>query len=268
MAVLKWHGGKHYLAEQIVRKIPPHTHYVEPFFGSGAVLFAKPENLVLNHSEVINDIHKELTIFYCVLRNRVQFEEFKRIVDLTPFSEVEWEHACAANPANTPVQRAVKFFIRYRQSRQGIGKSFATLSRNRTRRGMNEQVSSWLSAIDGLDFAHNRLSRVAILNKHANDVILSQDGFSTFFYLDPPYLKDTRSAKEVYEHEMSKKEHIDLLDILSNVEGKFILSGYEHTLYTEVAERNRWKKHEVILPNNASGDQLKESRTECLWYNY
>jgi SNF2 family DNA or RNA helicase len=28
---LKWHGGKHYLADRIISLIPPHTHYVEPY---------------------------------------------------------------------------------------------------------------------------------------------------------------------------------------------------------------------------------------------
>jgi hypothetical protein len=38
---LKWHGGKHYLAAKIVDLMPSHIHYVEPYFGGGAVLLAK-----------------------------------------------------------------------------------------------------------------------------------------------------------------------------------------------------------------------------------
>jgi DNA adenine methylase len=34
---LKWHGGKHYLAQQIVALMPPHTHYVEPYCGGEGV---------------------------------------------------------------------------------------------------------------------------------------------------------------------------------------------------------------------------------------
>jgi DNA adenine methylase len=42
---LKWHGGKHYLARRIVALMPCHLHYVEPFFGGGAVLLARdPED--------------------------------------------------------------------------------------------------------------------------------------------------------------------------------------------------------------------------------
>ena len=35
---LKWHGGKHYLADRIISLIPPHTHYVEPYAGGLSVL--------------------------------------------------------------------------------------------------------------------------------------------------------------------------------------------------------------------------------------
>ena len=35
---LKWHGGKYYLASKIIGLMPSHLHYVEPYFGGGAVL--------------------------------------------------------------------------------------------------------------------------------------------------------------------------------------------------------------------------------------
>jgi len=38
---LKWHGGKHYLAPQVVARMPPHRHYVEPFAGGLSVLLAR-----------------------------------------------------------------------------------------------------------------------------------------------------------------------------------------------------------------------------------
>ena len=59
---VKWHGGKHYLAKRIVARMPSHTHYVEPYAGSLAVLLAKdPEGV----SEVANDLHCYLTNFCC-----------------------------------------------------------------------------------------------------------------------------------------------------------------------------------------------------------
>jgi len=38
---LKWYGGKHYLAQRIIDRMPRHLHYVEPFGGGLAVLLAK-----------------------------------------------------------------------------------------------------------------------------------------------------------------------------------------------------------------------------------
>ena len=58
---LKWFGGKYYLAPEIVKRMPPHVHYVEPFFGGGAVLWAKDPQ---GKSEVVNDIHGRLMNFY------------------------------------------------------------------------------------------------------------------------------------------------------------------------------------------------------------
>lgn len=57
---LKYHGGKHYQAQKIVQLMPPHLHYVEPYFGSGAVLFSKDPHGI---SEVANDLDERLVTF-------------------------------------------------------------------------------------------------------------------------------------------------------------------------------------------------------------
>lgn len=39
--VLKYSGSKWNIASQLVKLMPPHHSYIEPYFGSGAVLFNK-----------------------------------------------------------------------------------------------------------------------------------------------------------------------------------------------------------------------------------
>ena len=51
-AILKYPGSKWTLAERIVREMPSHKFYLEPFFGSGAVLFNKPRSNI----ETVNDL--------------------------------------------------------------------------------------------------------------------------------------------------------------------------------------------------------------------
>lgn len=266
---IKFHGGKTYLAKKIISLFPEHVHYVEPFFGGGAVLLSKPPELIANHSEVASDIYGDLVNFWTVLQSRDMFPEFVRVASLTPVGSPIFQRAKQrAVQSLDPVARAVAFFVIYRQSRQGLGKDFATLSKTRTRRGMNEQVSSWLGAIDGLAEAHERLIRVVIRNEPATTVIRLEDGPDTFFYLDPPYLAETRVSKESYVHEMTTEDHSDLLEMLSTIRGKFLLSGYRSRLYDEAAARWGWKRFDISIDAKSSAAAEKPERVECLWSNY
>jgi DNA adenine methylase len=263
---LKWHGGKQYLARRIVELMPAHTHYVEPYAGGLAVLLEKNPDGV---SEVVNDLHSRLTDFWRVLQSPKHFERFRRYVEAVPFSEAEWRDAMAAldDSEAGPTRRAVAFFIACRQSLAGRMDSFAPLSRTRTRRRMNEQASAWLSAVEGLPAVHERLKQVAILNRPALDVIRSQDGPATLFYLDPPYLHETRTAREAYgQFEMSATDHGELLDALRTVKGRVMLSGYRSALYNRKV--SAWNRHEFELPNNAANGNSKRRMVECLWTNF
>lgn len=284
---LKWHGGKSYLAQRIVQLFPPkcrnpnspdaddpgYLHYVEPFAGGLSVLLAAdPEGV----SEVAGDLHKELTNFWAVLQNGQSFAAFARYVEAVPFSEAEWQDAgrllmpedVAAGYGGWSVARAGAFFIRCRQSLAGRMDAFAPLSRNRTRRGMNEQVSAWLNAVEGLPAVHARLRRLAILNDNALAVIRRQDGPRTLFYLDPPYLHETRATTGEYAHEMDEGQHRELLELLAAIKGRFLLSGYRSHLYDCVALARGWKRHEFTLPNHAAGGKEKRRMVECVWANY
>jgi DNA adenine methylase len=273
-APLKWHGGKSYLAPWILSHFPPHVHYVEPYAGGLAVLLAKPPELVLDHSEVINDINNELTTFWAVLRAPEWFEKFKRTVEATPFSQGVFDVAVDPHPALTKtadewaVSMAFRLFVKVRMSRQGLMKDFATLSKNRTRRRMNEQVSAWLTSIEGLAEVHDRLKRVLILNNKAVNVIRSEDSKNTLFYLDPTYLHETRTATDAYQYEMSVPDHIELLEALCDIEGKFILSGYPSDLYDEFATARGWRTDEKEIDNKAGGGSMKRTMVEKLWMNF
>ena len=84
-SVLKYPGSKGRVANWIVGHIPPHDFYVEPFFGSGAVLFAKPRS----KAEVVNDLDGNVVNFFRVCRDAP--EELARALYLTPCSRSEYE---------------------------------------------------------------------------------------------------------------------------------------------------------------------------------
>jgi DNA adenine methylase len=242
--------------------MPPHTCYVEPFAGSLAVLFAKPPDGV---SETVNDLDGRLTNFWEVLRDEQLFPEFLRLAQATPCSEVEWRAAAGDLDHPDPVRRAFTLFVRYQQSHSGAGRSAPVPSR-RTRRGMNEHASRWLSAIDGLPEAHERLSRVYITCRDAIDLIGSLDGPETLFYLDPPYVHETRSVADHYRHEMTEEDHARLLAALWWIEGSFLLSGYDCPLYADAAQRYGWHclRWDVDTPTSPT----RRRSVECIWANY
>lgn len=269
LSPLKYHGGKSYLASWIRSQFPPHTRYCEPYFGGGSVLFSgKGEGV----AEFANDRNFLLTNFWLVMRSPAFFQEFVRRVQTTPFSQIEFMEACKAHPywpiPGNEVNSAFWFFIQNRQSRQGLGKDFATPT-SRTRRGMNEQVSAWWSAVEGLGEFHQRLRRVEIRNQDALQFIKELDSPKTLFYCDPPYLHETRSTtKEYGEYEMTVEDHERLLQTLAKIKGKFVLSGYPSKLYAKWAKKRKWRSVCKVIDNKASSAKTKQKKHETLWMNY
>ena len=213
---LKWHGGKKDLASWIISLMPARCknpnkpadddpgwlHYVEPYAGGLAVLLANdPEGI----SEVVNDLNGELTNFWKVLANEDRFRHFMRVIEATPFSEKQYlysdhwsKHGSVGFnmpkvvSADETIAKAVHFFIACRLSLAGRMKGFTGITKTRTRRGMNNEVSAWLTAIEGLPAVHKRLKRVLIVGpSDALDVIRKHDGPRVLFYLDCPYLHET-----------------------------------------------------------------------------
>lgn len=263
---LKWHGGKSYLADRIIALLPPRDTwhlYREPFFGGGSVLLRlDPEGL----SEAVNDLHGELVNFWRVLAQTP--DRMLRVLWSTPLSQEMFDDAAHFAHHTDAVKRATAFFIRCRQSRQGLMKNFATPTR-RLRRGMNENVSAWLSAVDGLPEIHERLKRIEIRNMDAVEFIQKYDDPQAVFYCDPPYVHETRhNGGGEYRHEMTIEQHRELLSTLEHMQGRFLLSGYRCDLYDTCADMWGWRRVDRAIDNKSSGKRAKEMKTESIWMNY
>jgi len=192
------------------------------------------------------------------------------LLDLTPYARGEFADLLELPPTDDPVEKARRFFAICRQARGGMGMS--KLSKNcwaysrRTRRDMAEPVSKYLSAIDGLEDVAARLRTVMIESRPAIELIPRYDGEDSFFYLDPPYMPETRHGNKAatYAHEMSVDDHAALLDALLQIKGKAMLSGYAAPLYDE--KLKTWRREE--LKTKAHMANSGEERTEVIWFNY
>lgn len=270
---IKIHGGKGMLVPKLLPLIPQHTTYFEPFAGGASLFFAKPGEDV---NEVLCDANREISNLYEVLQNPIEFERFRRIVEMTPFGEDSFDKTkakwgiLADDNCGILMNRAVNFFIQSRMSMSGRREVIAPISLARRRRGMNEQVSAWLTAVDGLPEVHKRLRRAYVINGDGIAAISKFDIPGCFIYADPPYHPSTRSSTGEYgDHEMSHEDHCALLGALSGLKhAKFMLSGYRCELYDQAREENQWQRIDFPVRNHSGTGSTKQDRVESVWLNY
>lgn len=257
---VKWHGGKRYLCKRIIAHFPPHQTYLEPFGGAASVLLNKLPAPV----EVYNDLDQRITRLFRVLRDHG--EEFRRLLTLTPYSELEFDRA--NEPADNEIEQARRDFVRWRMSLGGRGDSFS-FTLHRVRRSMADVVSGFLSMIDEqIPPIIERLRRVQIVSRPAIEVIHTWDGPDTLIYCDPPYVHETRheGSREVYGVEMSEQDHRELAAVLNSCRAKVVLSGYPSPLYEELY--HSWRTISIDIANHAAGGRKKARKQEMLWINF
>ena len=76
--ILHYPGSKWSMADWIISHMPAHTTYLEPFFGSGAVLFSKERSRI----ETVNDLDGEIVNLFRMIRERP--EELATLIRWTP----------------------------------------------------------------------------------------------------------------------------------------------------------------------------------------
>ena len=259
-----WYGGKFSHLDFLLPNLPNDAkHFCDIFGGSAAVLINREPAPV----ETYNDLDSELVNFFATLRHREHGERLLKEIALTPFSREELALACTPEPSLDNVERARRFYVRARQTRTGLAQTSSTGRWAQciltSRSGMAGAVSRWLGAIEGLPPIIDRLMRVQIENAPAVEVIQRYDTSETLFYLDPPYVHDTRGDKHAYYGEMSDAEHIELADLLNGIKGRAAVSGYRNELYDALyADWHRLDAPEKICHS------VRQPRQESLWMNY
>ncbi len=152
----------------------------------------------------------------------------------------------------------------------GRRETFAPPSVSRRRRGMNEQVSAWMTAVEGLPDVHKRLRRAYIMNGDGISSIPKFDIQGCFIYIDPPYHPSTRTSSGEYgEFEMSHEQHCALLGALADLKhAKFMLSGYQCKPYADFQESCKWTRIDFPVKNHSGVGDRKQDRVESVWINY
>lgn len=255
-SLLRYHGGKHKIADWIISKMPEHKCYVEPFGGGASVLLKK--NPVI--TEVYNDLDKEVFNVFRTIREN--YDELARRISMTLYSKEDFQ--LSFEKSDDPIETARRFLI---QSRMSISTGRSNNSTFRTTINKDDYHSNPLTLFnltETLYLTRQRMSRVIIENTDAFTMFEKYDLPGTLWFLDPPYINHTRTYKSIkygYTHNLSDHDHETLCKVIRTLKGKVIICNYENDIYNTLLED--WTKDSCRGFTNSS-----RKTTETIWMNY
>lgn len=258
--ILKYPGSKWMIAKWIVQHMPEHVVYLEPFFGSGAVLFNKKPSQV----ETINDIDGNVINLFRVIRE--QPEELARLCYFTPWARDEFTSilTSASDPdpfikTGNNLEDARRFLVRCWGAFSGVTADRSGWACDVAGKQYSGICYRWQRLPEQIMMAAKRLKDVQIENQPAVKLIKRYKSENTLIYADPPYLLSTRYNR-MYKHEMTDMDHAELLDVLLDHPGPVLLSGYPNQLYDD--RLKHWERRSTL--GLAAGYKERE---EVLWIN-
>jgi DNA adenine methylase len=219
-----WQGNKFRMKDKILHHLPYRRVYAEPFGGTGNILL----NRKVSKVEVYNDRYSGMTDFYKTVADPVLYPQlldrlhiFVHSRELFLWSRDTWKDC------QDPIERAARWFYSIRMSFGKQGRNFgrATKSASGLGRSFHESIELFHSV-------HRRLNEgggVILENQDFRTILKDFDSSDSVFYLDPPYF----DCWATYEKDLSKAEHVEMLDKIFEMQGFVAVSGYPNETYAK-----------------------------------
>jgi len=246
--IIGYPGGKTKLKKEIIKYIPPHKVYVEPFVGGGSVFFAKEPA----EKEVINDIDKDLVRFYRYFKRR---DVSVKRCDMRPSRE-RFNRYKTQKP-KTPQQYVCSYLYRNKWSYAKAGKSFLDKAQVCGGNSRNAGIKS-------ITPEHKkRFSGVKIENKDFKQVVKENDSKNTFIYMDPPY-------PDTYDYGKPAVDPDEVCKLAAKAKGKVLISYNDHPAVRKAAKKYGLKIKRIRTRYTMGSDMSDGGRvvTELLISNY
>jgi DNA adenine methylase len=227
------------------------------------------------YAEIYNDLDGEVVNVFRVLQDPETASRLEELVRLTPFARQEF--TLAYHPTGDPVERArrtiIKSFMGFGSSaihgrsrgmrtRASVWTTPATGFRAEANRSGTTPAHDWATWPDNIQVYVERLQGVVIEERPALEVMATHDRPDALHYVDPPYVRATRSRqrkrKSEYLHELTDDDHRMLATLVHGLKGFVLVSGYPSDLYEELY--GDWE----CFQRAALADGARQ-RTEALW---
>ena len=245
-------GGKSNIANKIVKHIPHHQIYIEPFVGAGSVFLRKP----VSNEEIINDIDPDIYHIWTDMKSigeciddmdfyidEDQFNEYKHRESFDTKKERLHRNLCLSFSSFVALREKYHDRPKYRSNRPYI--------KNNCRK------------------IKDRLQNVTMKSKDFREIINEYDDEydDVFFYFDPPYFGSGRGYK--FGNELTPQ---DIFDAVKNMRNRFMISYWDEQKHymvrdtfkdyfiedIEVYHSSRHRFQSELLITNYEPDALKE----------
>lgn len=227
---IRYFGGKSCLAPTLISLFPEHTRYVEVFGGAAHVLCQKDPSV----EEIYNDIDNDLVNFFQQAKtNGFQLTRELQSLPTSRYLFETWKN----EPFPTDgMEWAVRWFYLIRQR---IHPSNATVKSGWRAGKVKNLALDFQNAVKKIPSFSKRLRNVTLTNKDFREIITKYDSPSTLYFIDPPYVE----REQYYKGGFSIDDHIELAQMLYFIQGKAIVTYYDHPLINELYEN--WNRIEM-----------------------
>lgn len=254
---ISYYGGKQSMLKEILPLIPEHEIYVEPFFGGGAVYWAKKPV----QCEVINDVNGNVINFNEVLKH--DFFNLRSKIQSTLHSRDIYKQALVIYQLPWLFDRTVRAWAFWVVTNQGFATKIGTWGYDRSKRA--HTIANKIEAFK--EELAERMKYTQIENNQAEKVIRSRDTPQTFAYLDPPYIDTDQGHYGGYTEAHFRRD----LQAAADMEGKFLLSTYPSDILSEFTDKYGWhtvSHSKQLSASNGAKTEKRKRKEEVLTANY
>lgn len=242
-------GNKAKLVPLIQEYFPPHSLFIEPFFGAGGMFFNKSPAQFNYLNDIDNDVYNlymQVQFNYDNLKNAIENLIYHK-------SLFKWFRA---NDMTNDLWRAIKFLYLSNFSYLGISDMICFKKDN-----------SKIVLLNDLKLTYEFLTKYNIqFNNCDFRVFLKEFNFrreldknSAFVYCDPPYL----NTADNYSQRFILQDTIDLFDTMINSGIRFAISEFNSDTIVNLAQERKLNIFEIKERRT-----LNNRSTEILITNY
>jgi DNA adenine methylase len=225
-------GGKSHIVLKLLKLVPKHDTYIEPFVG-GAALYWKKEPVNL---EVLNDLDEEIAHAYKFIRG-LDEETIEKVKSLDWKGDKSKFFKIRDSPIpKDDLDRFYKFFYVH----------FHSYGASRKTYGYKKLEPKCFDKYLGFS---KRMQNTKIFNDDYGKVIKKFDSPNTFIYLDPPYPNEWPGHTGTKA--WGEKQVNELHAVLSACKGKWLLSINNLDWIRKIF--NDFNVHKIMVPRKFKG---------------